>query len=89
MKQSLINLVALLFIPFILALPTPEESVTQVEQGSNTPAAADVNAGGGIPKCKTQGLSDFCLSNTNKPYCDASGFHNNMMAQCEKHCWCE
>ncbi|KAK4173631.1 hypothetical protein QBC36DRAFT_293221 [Triangularia setosa] len=87
MKQSFIHLFALLLIPFAPALPIPEESANQVEQGSNTPAAVNVNAG--IPKCRTQGLSDFCLSNTNKPYCDGSGFHNNMMAQCEKNCWCE
>ncbi|KAK4201029.1 hypothetical protein QBC40DRAFT_253547 [Triangularia verruculosa] len=90
MKQSLIHLLAVLLIPFALALPTPEESANQVEQGSNTQSAADTNANVGIPTCRTQGLRDFCLSVSNKPYCDSFGaFHNNMMAQCEKNCWCE
>ncbi|CAP71688.1 uncharacterized protein PODANS_6_6470 [Podospora anserina S mat+] len=88
MKQPTTHLLTLFLLPFALALPTPEDSVNQVEQGTNTPATVG-NVNAGIPRCKTQGLSDFCLSNSNKPYCDATGFHNNMMAQCEKNCWCE
>ncbi|KAK4226547.1 hypothetical protein QBC38DRAFT_456083 [Podospora fimiseda] len=66
----------LLSLNSILAMPTTGTGTETLEKRA-------------IPRCKNQGLTDFCLARNANAYCDRTGFHNNFMAQCAANCWCE
>ncbi|KAK4099717.1 hypothetical protein N658DRAFT_487507 [Parathielavia hyrcaniae] len=84
---TLVTVAAVGFFTSAMAAPV-ETTANGTGDGVNTPVAV-VAANYGTPHCNSNLMLAFCTADNAHAYCDATGFHNNFMAQCKRpNCWC-
>ncbi|KAH6632286.1 hypothetical protein F5144DRAFT_621112 [Chaetomium tenue] len=74
---------ALLLTPTLAA---PVESANNSAGKSSSQANTAANYG--TPQCKSAMMTDLCISDNARAYCDVTGFHNDFMKSCEGNCFC-
>lgn len=86
---AILTTTAALLLTLTLAAPVDSTSSTSDSAaGGKTPQSAATASNNGSPQCKSDMMSDLCLSDNSHAYCDATGFHNDFMKSCQGNCFC-
>jgi len=85
---AILTTTAALLLTSAIAAPVDSTSATNDSTSTGKAPQSAAAANYGAPQCKSDMMSDLCLSDNSHAYCDVTGFHNDFMKSCAGNCFC-